>query len=50
MNLHVVQYNSDIVLSCADSRILNLYRLSKKTSDGIFDVDNRTSSHLVPNS
>ena len=40
MNLHVV----------ADSRILNLYRLSRISSDGIFDMDRITSSHLVSNS
>ena len=37
-------------LSCADSRILNFYRLSKISSDGIFDVESRTSSHLASNS
>ena len=37
-------------LSSADSRILKLYRLSKKSSDGIFDIDYRTSFHLVSNS
>ena len=33
-----------------DSRILNLYRLSKTSSDGIFDIDSRTSSHFVSKS
>ena len=37
-------------LSLSDSRILNLYRLSKISSDGIFDMDSKTSSHLVSNS
>ena len=41
---------SDKVLSWSDSRILNLYRLSKISWDGFFDIDNRTSSHLVSNS
>ena len=37
-------------LSCANTRILNLYRLSKLTSsDGIFDINKRTSPHLVSN-
>ena len=30
--------------------LLNLYRHSKITSDGIFDIDSRTSSHLMSNS
>ena len=35
-----MSYNSSTVLSCADSRILNLYRLSKISSDGNFNIDN----------
>ena len=62
MNLQVVQFqhgleflrlsscHSNSVLSCADSRVLNLYRLSKISSDAIFDKDSRISSHLVSNS
>ena len=45
-----MSYNSNTILSCADPRILNLHRLSKISSDGVFDRDNRTSSHLVSNS
>ena len=37
-------------LSWSDSCMLNMYRLPRTTSDGIFDIDNRISSHLVPNS
>ena len=39
-------YNSNTDLSCADTCILNLYRLSKISSHGIFDIDCKTSSHL----
>ena len=46
-DLITMSYNSKKVLSCADSRNLNLHRLSEMSSDGIFDKDNRTSSHLV---
>ena len=42
MNLHVVQFQY--------WRILNLCRLSQISSDGIFDIDRRTWSHLVSNS
>ena len=45
-----MSHNSNTVLSCADSRIFNLYRLSKISSEGIFDIDGWTSSHLVSNS
>ena len=44
-----ISHNSNTVLSCTDSRILHLYRLSKTSSDGIFDIESRTSSHLVSN-
>ena len=39
-----MSYNSNTVLSCADSRILYLYSLSKISSDGIFDGE----SNFVP--
>ena len=42
-----MSYNSNTFLSCTDSRTLNLHRLSKISSDGIFVIDNRTSSHLA---
>ena len=45
-----IWHNSNTVLSLSDSRILNLYRLSRIWSDGIIDIDNKTSSHLVSNS
>ena len=45
-----MSYNSNTVLSCEDSSVLNLYRLPKISADGIFDMDGRTSSHLVSNS
>ena len=45
-----MSWNSNTVLSWSDSRVHNLYRLSKISSDGISDMDNRTSSHLVSNS
>ena len=32
------------------TRILNLNRLYKISADGVFDIDNRTPSHLVSNS
>ena len=44
-----MSYNSKTVLSCADSRILNLHRLSRISSGEIFDIDNKISSHLVSN-
>ena len=45
-----MSYNSNTVLSRAESRILNLYRqLYKISSEGIFDIDSKTSSHLVSN-
>ena len=40
---------SNTVLSCADS-ILNLYDPSKMSSDGIYVIDNRMSSHFESNS
>ena len=43
-------YKSNTVFSWSDKRSLNLYRLSKTSSDGIFDMNGRTSSHLVSNS
>ena len=45
-----ISYNSNTIFCWWVSRILNLYRLSKTSSEGIFDIDNRTSSHLVSNS
>ena len=47
MNLHVVQFQYGFELR---GRILNLSRLSKTSSDGIFDIDSRTSSHFVSDS
>ena len=40
-----MSYNSNTVLSCADSHILNLYRLSKISSEGIFDMDSGMKSN-----
>ena len=37
-------------LSFSDSRILNLYNLSKMSSDGIFVIDNNIPSHFESNS
>ena len=41
--------NSNTVSSWSDSRILNLYKLSKTSSGGILVIDNRISSHVVSN-
>ena len=38
-----MSYNSNTVLSCADSRIPNLYILSRTSSEGIFDIDSETA-------
>ena len=43
-------YNSITVSSFSDPRILNLYRLSKMSSGGKCSIDNKNSTHLVPNS
>ena len=43
-------YNSNKVLSWSDSRILDLYKLSRTSSGGILVKDNKISSHLVSNS
>ena len=48
MNLHIVQFQYGLEFS--DSRILDLYKLSKMSSDGICVIDNRISSHFVSNS
>ena len=45
-----MSYKSNVVSSCANSRILNVCRLTNTSTDGIFDMDNRTSTHLVSNS
>ena len=45
-----MSYNSKTTLSWSDSRILNLYRLSRISFDGIFVKDSKISSHLVSNS
>ena len=45
-----MSYNSYTVLSGSDSRILNLYRLSRISSDGILVIDDEIPSHLVSNS
>ena len=34
-------YNSNAVLSWSDSRVLNLYRLSRTSSDGLFDISSK---------
>ena len=39
-------FHSNTVLSFSDSRILNLYKLSKMSSDGICVIDNRVPSHF----
>ena len=49
MNLHGVQFQCFFELIRL-TYTLHLYRLSKASSDGIFDTDSRTSSHLVSNS
>ena len=45
-----MSYNYNTVLSCADSRILILYRFSKMSYGGILVIDKRISSHLVSKS
>ena len=45
-----MSYNSNTVLSWSNSRALNFYRLSQISSEGIFDIDGKTSSHLESNS
>ena len=42
--------NSNTVLSFSDSRIINLYKLSKMSSDGICVINIKKSSHFESNS